>query len=162
MLKPLSIYFTAEKQESAIFVLVGIVAIAVGAWLWVNGHRLKSMAFPLISIALIQIVVGANVYLRTDTQLAELTQQSVSAPAMFKAAESERMEIVMKNFSVYKLIELALLVIGIVLIAFFQRSDLATGIGAGLVMQSALMLVFDMFAEARGEDYLTAIRQFAG
>lgn len=67
-----------------------------------------------------------------------------------------------KNFTLYKAIEIAVLVVGIGLIAFLQRPDFAAGIGAGLVLQSAFMLALDMFAEARGQDYLEALTSLSG
>ena len=45
------------------------------------------------------------------------------------------MDVVMKNFTLYKAVEMVLLVVGIGLIALFQRSDRAAGIGAGLVLR---------------------------
>jgi hypothetical protein len=39
MINQLNNYFSAEKQESVIFITVGMVAIGVSAWLWMNGHR---------------------------------------------------------------------------------------------------------------------------
>lgn len=160
MLKEIGTYLTAEKQESALFMLAGLIAIGFAAWLWMNGHRLKSMAFPLLAVALIQIVVGSTVFLRTDTQIATLNEQLNVAPAQFKAAEVSRMDAVMKNFRVYKVIEMALLAIGLLMLALAQKSDMATGIGAGLMMQAAFMLCLDMFAEARGSDYLKAVMRF--
>jgi hypothetical protein len=155
-------YFISEKQESLLFMAVGILAIGVAVWLWMNGHRLKSMAFPLVAVALIQLVVGGSVYFRTDSQLAGLRKQAAEAPAAYKAEESARMTAVMKNFILYKWIEIALLAAGIVLIVFWQRHDLAAGIGAGLVLQSAFMLCLDLFAEARGETYVAALLAFPG
>jgi hypothetical protein len=67
------------------------------------------------------------------------------------------MNTVMKNFSIYKIIEIALLAVGVLLIVFLQRHDAAAGVGAGLVLQAAFMLCLDMFAEARGQDYLQAL-----
>jgi hypothetical protein len=61
----------------------------------------------------------------------------------------------------YKVIEMVLILVGIGLIAFLQRSDIATGIGAGLMLQSAFMLALDIFAEARGNEYLAALQAFA-
>jgi hypothetical protein len=162
MVKQMAQYFTAEKQESLLFVAVGLLAIAIAIWLWMSGHRLKSMAFPLIAIALIQTVVGATVYLRTDGQLAQLTQQIASAADATHQSELARMETVMKNFTVYKFIEIVLLGLGVGLIAFLQRQDWAAGIGAGLVLQSAFMLTLDIFAEARGQDYVKALGALTG
>lgn len=157
MINHMSSYFAAEKQESLIFIAVGLLAIGISAWLWMNGHRLKSMAYPLVAIALMQMVVGASVYLRTDTQLSTLSVQLKANPAALKAQETTRMQTVMKNFSIYKAVEMLLLVIGVGLIATLQRHDMAAGIGVGLVLQAAFTLTLDIFAEARGADYLSAI-----
>jgi hypothetical protein len=152
-------YFTAEKQESLLFILVGLIAIGLGIWLWMNGHRLRSMAFPLVAVAAIQIVVGASVYMRTDGQVAALSVQREAAPAVMQTDEKARMAIVMKNFGLYKIIEIVLLGIGIALVLFMRSSDMAVGIGAGLIIQSAFMLTLDMFAEFRAETYIAALGQ---
>ena len=157
MINPLNNYFSAEKQESVIFITVGLVAIGVSAWLWMNGHRLKSMAYPLVVIALMQMVVGVSIYLRTDHQVATLSAQLQREPAVLKAQEIPRMQTVMKNFSIYKAVEMVLLIVGVGMIAFLQRHDVAAGIGVGLVLQAAFTLTLDIFAEARGADYLTAL-----
>jgi hypothetical protein len=160
MIRQMTNYFSAEKQESLLFIAVGILAIGVGVWLWMNGHRLKSMAFPLVAVAMLQVAVGASVYLRTDAQLAGLSRQVVQQPEVTRKAETTRMQTVMKNFSIYKAVEMLLLVVGLLLIVFWQANDVAAGIGAGLVLQSAFTLCLDLFAEARGQDYLKALATF--
>jgi hypothetical protein len=157
MIKDMSSYFSAEKQESLLFIAVGLVAIGTTAWLWMHGHRLKSMAYPLVTIALLQILVGGSVYLRTDAQLSALSVQLLANPAALKVEETTRMRAVMKNFSIYKAVEMVLLVVGVGVIAFLQRYDIAAGIGVGLVLQAAFTLALDIFAEARGADYLSAL-----
>jgi hypothetical protein len=161
MMNDMSSYFVAERQESVIFILVGLLAMGLSLWLWMNGHRLKSMAYPLVVIALMQIMVGGTVLLRTDAQLSSLSAQLQTNPAALKAEETARMKTVMKNFSIYKRIEILLLITGIVMIAFLQRYDVAVGIGVGLVLQSAFTLALDIFAEARGAEYLSAIQGLA-
>ena len=121
MINTMNGYFTAEKQESVLFIAVGLLAIGLSAWLWMNGHRLKSMAFPLVIVALMQIVVGATVYRRTDSQVSGLSAQWHANPEAFKAEETARMQTVMKNFSIYKSIEMLLLIVGVGMIALLQR-----------------------------------------
>ena len=161
MLNALNNYFVAEKQESVIFIVVGLLAIGFSVWLWMNGHRLKSMAYPLVVIAMMQIVVGSTIYLRTDSQVSTLSTQLQVNPAALKADETARMETVMKNFSIYKAIEMLLLIMGVVMIAFFQRHDVAAGIGVGMVLQAAFTLTLDIFAETRGADYLFVVQRMA-
>jgi len=157
MIEHMNSYFNAEKQESFIFIAVGLVAIGIGAWLWMNDHRLRSMAYPLVVIALMQIAVGASIYLRTDRQLSTLSEQLQVNPSAFKTEETSRMKTVMKKFSIYKVVEIVLLIVGVGMIAFLQRHDLAAGIGIGLVLQAALTLTLDIFAEARGSNYLSGL-----
>ena len=154
-------YFVAEKQESVIFIAIGLLALGISVWLWVNGHRLKSMAYPLVVIGLLQIVVGGTVYLRTDSQVSTLSAQLQLNPSALKAEETIRMQTVMKNFSIHKGIEMLLLIIGVGMIAFLQRHDIVAGIGVGLVLQAAITLALDIFAETRGTDYLSAVQSIA-
>ena len=95
MIERIHAYISAEKLESLLFVALGVTAILIAAWLWMQGHRLKAMALSLIGVAMIQLLVGGTVYLRSD-------RQAASQPAQFKATETERMAIVMKNFTLYK------------------------------------------------------------
>ena len=159
MLKEMTEYFAGEKQESLLFMAAGLIAIGVAVWLWTSGHRLRFMAVPLVVIALMQLVVGTTVYLRTETQWQSLVTQSQSAPAQFKQEEVRRMQTVMKNFNIYKTVEMVLLVVGVCLIGLLQRFDIAAGVGAGLVLQASFTLALDMFAEARGQDYLVALNR---
>jgi hypothetical protein len=157
MINNLSSYFAAEKQESVIFISVGILAIGVSIWLWINGHRLKSMAYPLVIIGLIQMVVGSTIFFRTDSQVSALNTQLQQNPTAMRVEESARMETVMKYFSIYKAIEMMLLITGVGIIIFLQQKDMAAGIGVGLILQSAITLTLDIFAEARGADYMSAL-----
>jgi hypothetical protein len=151
-------YFTEEKVESAVFVLVGVAAIAVSVWLWRTGSSYRGMAYPLVAVALIQLVVGGTVFLRTDGQVAALTAQLASSPAAYQVAEVARMEGVMRSFALYKVIELALFAAGVALTYLFRQKEVLYAVGVGLVVQSSLMLVADLFAERRGDIYLEQVR----
>jgi hypothetical protein len=150
-------YFAAEKQESLLFMLAGVAAVGVSIWLFVTGSRYKGMAYPLIAVAAIQFVVGGTVYFRTDSQVAALQARFQQAPAEFKAEETQRMDVVVKNFKIYKWIEIALLAAGIALAFALRGKDLWYAVGLGLIIQSSLMLVLDLFAEKRAGDYLRFI-----
>jgi hypothetical protein len=151
-------YFSEEKAESALFVLVGVAAIALSVWLWRTGSAYRGMAYPLVAVALIQLVVGGTVYMRTDGQLAALTAQLASAPGAYQAAEVARMEVVMRSFQLYKVIELVLFAVGVALTYVFRQKETLYAVGMGLVIQSSLMLVADLFAEKRGDTYLAQVR----
>jgi membrane-bound ClpP family serine protease len=65
------------------------------------------------------------------------------------------MNVVEKNFVIYRWVELALLVVGLVCMFAFTQHPFIKGVGIGLFIQSALMLSLDFFAEKRGEEYLS-------
>jgi hypothetical protein len=43
------------------------------------------------------------------------------------------------------------------MVAFWQRNDIAAGIGVGFILQAAITLTLDIFAETRGADYLATL-----
>ena len=63
-------YFIAEKQESLLFLIIGILAIllAIVFWFFIKSSPsfFKGAAIPLLAIGLIQLVVDYTVYSRTD------------------------------------------------------------------------------------------------
>ena len=150
-------YFAAEKTEALIFIFIGNAALITSALLLEFMPTLRGMIAPLAIIAVIQLVVGGTVAMRTEEQVAALRGQLASAPAEFKVAESARMQRVMDNFGLYKQIEVALLAAGIILFRTRRRGDPWQSAGIGLALQSAVMLVLDLFAEARGSAYLDAV-----
>lgn len=150
----MSTYFTAEKQEAMLFMAVGIAALVVSFYLFKADSTYKGMMYPLVIVAVIQLVVGSTVYFRTDRQVAALESLLKDDPAAYKAEELQRMETVMKNFRVYKSIEIILLAIGIVLTFALRKNNLWNSVGIGLIIQSSLMLILDLFAEKRAHDYV--------
>jgi hypothetical protein len=120
------------------------------------------MAWPLAAIAAIQLAVGGTVLLRTDRQVAALEARLAADPVGFRAEEGARMERVMGGFRLYKAVEIALLAAGIGLALAFPRREGPYAAGIGLLVQAALMLVLDLFAEKRGRNYLDAIARLGG
>jgi len=124
-------YFTAEKSESLIFMAIGIITISFSTYvLFKWGHSFyKGFPIPVILIGLIQIVVGSTVYFRTDKQIQDLEALYQRDKVAFAEAERSRMETVMKNFTLYKKVEVAFVVIGLILIFFKLTKGILVGGG---------------------------------
>ncbi|HMJ56046.1 MAG TPA: hypothetical protein VK540_28455 [Polyangiaceae bacterium] len=150
-------YFHAEKQESAVFVAMGLAAIAAAIRIWQRHPRFRTIAYPLVAIAVIQLVVGGAVFARTESQVAALVEQRRADPAAFRAAEGARMAQVMENFQIYKAIEIAMLIGGVGLVILCRKRPALAAIGLGCMLQGGAMLAFDLFAETRGRTYVEAI-----
>jgi hypothetical protein len=156
----ISKYFNAEKAESLLFVAVGLVALALATYFLIKIKHpyFTGMAYPLVAIALIQLVVGGSVYVRSPKDIERVQTIVKQTPSKIKLEEIPRMEVVMKNFVLYRWIELGLLLTGIALFLLSGPSTLWKGVGIGLSIQAGFMLLLDFFAESRGRVYLDFLR----
>jgi drug/metabolite transporter (DMT)-like permease len=158
-------YFTAEKQESLLFILISLAGIATAIvfffFLKTNFH--KGAAIPLLLIGLLLGIVGYTVYKRSDGD----RQRNVYAydlnPSELKEKELPRMKTVMKSFIVYRYTELFLLLAGAGLYVYFIKdfkNDFWRGFGLALAIMAFLALAADFFAERRGKIYTKGIESF--
>ena len=166
-------YFIAEKQESLLFLVIGIVAILLAIIFWFfiksNPSFFKGAAIPILAIGLIQMVVGYTVYSRTDKQKKDIAYNIGIEPVSFvKQTELPRMKTVMKNFVIYRWVEIALALIGIGLFVFFfntaacfagSQAAFWKGFGLALAIQAIIMLGADYFAEKRGKVYAEELQK---
>jgi hypothetical protein len=153
-------YFNEEKYESALFVLVGLVAIGLSIYFLVKTKQpfYTGMAYPLIAVALIQITVGSLVYFRSPKDIARVSQIVQTEPSKIQSEEIPRMQVVMKNFDIYRWVEISLLLLGLFMCFYFQPHTFLKGLGLGLSIQAAFMLLLDFFAESRGKIYLNYLQ----
>jgi hypothetical protein len=160
-------YFIGEKQESLLFLIVGIVAIllAVVFWFFIKSNPIffKGAAIPLLAIGLIQMVVGYSVYSRTDKQKSDIAYNMGMEPVSYvKQTEQPRMKTVMKNFVIYRWVEIAFIITGLVLIFIFRSNPDKSfwyGFGVALAIQAVIMLGADYFAEKRGKIYAAELEK---
>jgi hypothetical protein len=157
-------YFTAEKNESLVFVVVGIVAILIACYgmFSVKTEFYKGLFYPLVAIAVIQVVVGGTVYLRAPKDITRVTQQLNTEPGKLETEELPRMAKVNEKFTLYRYIEIALLIVGVLCIYSFKRDNFWFGLGIGLTIQSLLMLGADFLAERRATEYTELLKAFIG
>lgn len=71
------------------------------------------------------------------------------------------MDTVMKNFSLYKKVEVAFVVFGLLHIFLAPSKEFWLGIGIGILPQGALMLTADIFAERRRTTYQNEITKLS-
>lgn len=153
-------YFNAEKSESIVFILVGSIAILIAIYFLfkLKESFFDGMAYPLIAVALIQIVVGSSIFFRSPKDIERVSLIIQTEKSRIQTEEIPRMEVVMKNFQIYHWIEIILIVIGMILFLFFQQISIWKGVGLGLSIQAGFMLLLDFFAEKRGIEYLEFLR----
>lgn len=157
-------YFTEEKIESLFFIIIGIISISLAFIFWfiIKYSFYNGFAFPLLLVGLIQLVVGTTVYIRSPKDIIRVEKIIKNEPQKIQTEELPRMEIVMKSFSIYKWIEITLILLGLVLFILFYNSPQTfwKGLGLGLLIQASLMLTLDFVAEKRGQTYVQQLSNF--
>ena len=158
-------YFIAEKQESLLFIVVGIIAIILALAFFFHWKTTfyKGAAIPLLVIGLIQAIVGLTVYSRSDSQRIENVYAYDMDPGKLKTQELPRMKKVNKNFIICRWVEFFLILMGLILVFIFRNNEGGTfwyGLGITLAIQSAIMLGADYFAEKRAIKYSSGLEIF--
>jgi hypothetical protein len=78
-----------------------------------------------------------------------------------QTVEIPRMNKVMKNFVLYRYVEITLIFIGALLFFTSANTNFWRGLGLGLFLQASLVLTLDYFAERRGFNYLNYLNSFS-
>lgn len=153
-------YFQAEKIGGFVAMAIGIAACAVGGAVLLKAGSpfYTGFCIPVVLIGFIQIMVGAIVARRSDLQSEDLRKLVINSPAEFRALESPRMATVMQKFVTIKWVELAVIAVGLALVLLIPIDNFPRGLGAGLLVQGVIMLVFDFFAERRGKAYAAFVK----
>lgn len=159
-------YFLAEKQESLLFISIGIIAIilAVLGWVYFKTAFWKGASIPFLAIALLQLIVGYTVYSRSDEQRIDIVYSLDMNPDQLTKVELPRMEVVNKNFVIYRWIEIVLVLVGLGLYVYFRENtpqEFWKGFGFALCLQALFMLGADYFAEQRAHEYTAALSSFS-
>lgn len=158
-------YFTGEKHESLLFLFIGVAGViaAIILFFFVKTSFYKGMALPLALLGLLLGMIGFTVYQRSDGDRTRNVYAYDMNPAELKEKELPRMKTVMKNFMIYRWVEIVLLLSGIGLYIYFIRdfkNDFWRGFGLALAVMSLLALTADYFAEKRGHIYTKGIESF--
>jgi hypothetical protein len=158
-------YFIAEKQESLVFLIIGIAAILL-ALLFYNVVRTqvyRGAAFPLLILGLVQAIAGYAVYIKSDDQRVSQVYAYDMNPDQLKTVELTRMRKVKTNFLIYRWIEIGAFIAGATLIILFRkRTDnfFWLGLGITLTVMAAELFIADYIAGKRAFHYTSQLEEF--
>jgi hypothetical protein len=153
----LASYFEGEKNAGLLIAGVGAAMLALAALLYQSRWNLRSFALTLGVLAVVEIVIGVGLYLRTDAQVASLVAQLGSDRARFFADEGARMARVQRTFVVIQYVEVIVAVTAAIAALLLKGRFSLAGVALGLLCHAAFLLAFDLVAERRGAAYLEAI-----
>jgi hypothetical protein len=158
-------YFHGEKEESRVFLLIGVSALLASLLFVLFGTNrfFTGAALPMAVIGLLLAVIGFTIYKRSDSDRIRNVYAYDMNPAELKEKEIPRMKTVMRNFIIYRYTELFLFALGIGLYIYFIRdfnNDFWRGFGLALAVMALIALTADFFAEQRGKKYLKGLEEY--
>lgn len=149
-------YFNAEKAESLLFIGFGILAISLSVYFFffIKDSFWKGLAIPLLFFSFVQIIIGSTIFTRSAKDNLRVENLFKYEPQKIQSEEIPRIEKVMRNFVYYRYFEIAMIILGLVLMFSLSNYGFWKGFGLGLFMQCAVLLSLDFFAEKRGQFYI--------
>ena len=155
-------YFNGEKWESYLFLLLGVLSILISIYLLfvLKTSFWKGVAIPFILVGILELVVGYTIVRRSPVDILRVEKMINDEPQKIASEEIPRMEKVMSNFKVFRIAEIILIGIGILLMYHTLNDTFSRGLGLGLFFQASTVLSLDFFAERRGHMYLEFLNDF--
>ena len=146
-------YFAGERRGAAVFLAAGLAAVGLALGLATRPTPYRGMIPPLGLLGLVEVVVGATVFLRTPRQVEALRVGLRAAEDGARSRERDRMHRVIASFRLYKVVETVLLTAGLTLMMLFPRHTPLYAAGLGCLLQASVLLVLDRLAERRAQEY---------
>lgn len=158
-MNPVLKYFSGEKAESYIFIIAGVIALAMALYFFIafKTSFWKGVAVPFIIVSLLELVVGYTIVTRSPKDCVQVETYIKNEPAKIQTLEIPRMEKVMSNFVIFRYVEITLIFLGILLMYSSKNDTFWRGIGLGFFIQASIVLSLDFFAERRGQIYLESL-----
>jgi hypothetical protein len=153
MTPEIAAYFTAERRGGFLLVAMAIAGFALAAFLWRTQSIFLAMVWPLIILGVIEVIIGLVIALRTPGQVAALEEGLRTSPAATVSAETRRMSRINRNFRIIKVVEVAVIALGLLLAVLLPPPSAWAAVGMGLLAKATLLLAFDTFAHHRAEVY---------
>jgi hypothetical protein len=155
-------YFTGERNAGLVLAVLGVVGLTAAVLLYPARWGLRSFAVTLGVMAVIEIAIGVGLYARTGPQVSGLLALFGSDAARFFSTEGARMARVQRNFVIVEYAEVAVILLATVTALTLKHRLTLSGIALGLLLNTAVLLAFDVVAERRGAAYLAALEARGG
>jgi hypothetical protein len=150
----LTAYFTAEKHGGVLLIGLAAVSLALAGYLFATKSPFSAMAWPVLVLGGIELVIGLTIATRTAAQVAELEAGLQTTRNVTITAEVERMARVNGTIEAITKVEIDLIVLGLAFAVVRPAPATLGAVGLGIVLQCAVLLVFDTFAHHRAIHYV--------
>src|SRR4029453_12088997 len=153
----LTAYFAAEKHGGLLLVALAAASLALAIYLFATKSLFSPMAWPVLVLGGIELVIGLTVAGRAAGQIARREAGLRATRGVTIPAEIERMARVNGTFELIKKVEIALIAVSLLFVIVRPAPETLGAIGLGILLQSAVLLVFDPLAHHRRIHYVECL-----
>jgi hypothetical protein len=150
----LAAYFAAERHGGFLLVALAAAGVALASYLFVTKSAFSAMAWPVLVLGGLELVIGLTVALRTPAQMTALEEGLRTRRDVTVMSEVARMGRVNGTFVMVKRVEIALIAVSLLFLYLKPAPDTLGAVGLGILLQCAVLLVFDTFAHHRALHYV--------
>ena len=157
-IEQLQFYFEKEKDAAMIGVVLGLFLLALYVLLKGYAKRhvvVKGFRYSLLFFALVGISGMYNVY-NNSQRLYRYTTEYQKSPETLVAREVSRMAQMDNWWLPLTILWISLILIGLIII-FFQRNNVKTGIALGLILIGSTGYMVDLFVRGNASRYKQAL-----
>ncbi len=153
-------YFAGEKRGAIGFAAFGGASLAAGGLMALSeDEALVAASIPTLALGLVDLIIGVAVYSVADGRAERLVGEAGEDFEAYRRAEIERIGLLDTTFLFLYAVEAAIVLggVGSAIYGNAKGDDTFVGVGLGLAVQAAALLILDGFADHRGELYLKVL-----
>ncbi len=156
-------YFAGERNGGFVLGGMGVAGLVAGGVLYADGgDYARGMSYSLLGVGVAHVAAGAFVNLSSAKRVRVFGTSIQREPEAWVVRERKRMRGVSLQFLTLKIVETALIAGGTaVAVAYKDDRPTLAGVGAGIAIEMAATLVFDIVAARRAHRYRRALDRIA-
>lgn len=158
-------YFTAEKQIGILFLVIGVLALGAALFLYFSNKTpfYKGFSIPVVLFSIVFLYAGFSLYRNADPLRINNVYAFDMKPNEIGEKELPRMQKLMKDLAIYRLIEIGSLVAGVLILLIFRSKPNMSGFygfGVALAITAVVSHGLDFVAKKNARDYAAKVEAF--
>lgn len=157
-------YFSEERITALCIIIIGIMTIFLACifLLIIKYSFFKGIAIPFLVIGLLQLIIGTVIFTRSPNDIIKVQHSLRDEPQKIKTEELPRIEKVIHHFTIYKSVEVFLIISCGILLLLLRKTNHVfwKGVLLGVLIQTVFLFTLDMVADKSAQTYLKQLKDF--
>jgi hypothetical protein len=156
-------YYTGERLGGVWLMSLGAPAVAIGTGLLFHpGEFQRGIGYPVLAVGAVELLAGVIFYVSSNRRVPRFDKQLGQSPADFRAQELRHLRGINRDMRLLEAFELTLMIASGTMtgIGTLRNDGTLAGVGTGLLIQSAVLFLYDQIASRRALRYTDSLTRF--